>query len=342
MKKNVLAATVATALVALSGPSIAAPTTFTFASWIALTHPLNENLYLPWIKQVEKASKGEIKFRILPKGIGHPRAYIDAVRTGQIDAGFGVFGYSPKRFAVYLFSDMPFLGDRAVASSLAFQRTHDKYLANHKAFLGTHLIGINTHGPGLIFSRGRFIKKPSDMKGQKFRTGGPIPRRIVEAWGGVSIRQPASKSYEILSTGIADGITFPWESISSFKITRLVPYATYIPGGLYSTGFFFVVSKKKYEALSPAGREVIDRYSGDAFAELAGKAWDKINGEGKAAAIKAGNHIITAPKMVIDSVKRLNKVFEAEYIAAAKKQGVDGAAVLKFYREEVAKLDKGQ
>jgi TRAP-type C4-dicarboxylate transport system substrate-binding protein len=289
-----------------------AATTFTYASWVPLTHPINIYLYKPWMKAVEKASKGAIKFRILPKGIGHPRAYLDAVRTGQIDAGFGVFGYSPKRFASYHFADLPGAGDNAVAGSVAFQRTQDKFLAKKNFFAGTKLVGVNTHGPGLIFTRNKFIKKPSDMKGLKIRTGGPIPRRIVQAWGGVSIQAPAPKSYEILSTGIADGITCPWESLVS--------------------------SKKKYDGLSPAAKKAVDKYSDITYARMAGKAWDYDNNLGLTAAKKNHNHIMTAPKAVIDAVAKINKKFEAEYIAAAKKQGVDGAAVLKYFRAEVAKL----
>jgi hypothetical protein len=79
-------------------------------------------------------------------------------------------------------------------------------------------------------------------------------------------------------------------------------------------------------------------YSGQNFARMAGKAWDKINDAGKAAAIKNGNHIMTAPKSLVDAVKKLNVKFEAEYIAGAKAKGVDGAVVLKYYRGEVAKL----
>jgi hypothetical protein len=71
---------------------------------------------------------------------------------------------------------------------------------------------------------------------------------------------------------------------------------------------------------------------------MAGKAWDYDNHLGITAAKKNHNHIMTAPKAVIDAVAKINKTFEAEYVAAAKKQGVDGAAVLKYFRAEVAKL----
>ena len=80
---------------------------------------------------------------------------------------------------------------------------------------------MNTHGPGLIHHSKKNFTVPGDMKGQKIRTGGSVPRRIIQSWEGVSIRQPASKSYETLSTGIVDGITFPYESVVSFKILKL-------------------------------------------------------------------------------------------------------------------------
>ncbi len=337
MQKKIFAAAAALAL--LMGVSAAkAETTFTFSSWIPWTHPLNTTLYMPWMAEVELQSKGRIKFRRLPKPVAHPRAHLDAVRTNQANAGMSVHGYSPKRFAAYLFGEHPFLGDRAEASSIALWRTHTKFFAGKNYYKGTQLIGVNTHGPGLIHHSKKHILAISDMKGQKMRTGGPIPRAIVAAWGGVPIRQPAPKSYELLSTGVVDGITFPFESLPGFKITKLVPFSTYIPGGLYSSSHYMMISKKKYDSLSAADRKVIDGVSNEAFAKMAGKAWDTINDKGLAAAKKAGNNIVMASDEIVNAVKKLNTKFEADYMAAAKKAGVDGGAVLAYFKGEMKKL----
>lgn len=315
-----------------------AQTTLTYSSWLPWTHPINVELYLPWMAAIEKDSNGSIKFKRLPKPVASPPAHLSAVRTGQVDVGFSVHGYSPKAFAAYLFAELPMLGDTGTATSIALQRTHEKFLAGKKFYKGVHVIGMNTHGPGLIHHSTKHILKPSDMAGQKMRTGGPIPLKIVEAWGGVSIRQPAPKSYEILSTGVADGITFPYESLTSFKITKLVPFSTYVPGGLYSSSHYLVMNQKKYARLSAADKAVIDKHSGEAFAERAGKAWDLINERGLAAAKEAGNKIMIAPDSLVAEVRKLNVQFEADYIEGANASGVDGAAILKFFRGEVAKL----
>jgi len=337
-----LLTTVITSAVALTMGAFTAKaeTVLTYSSWLPWTHPINVELYIPWMEAIEKDSGGSIKFKHLPKAVAHPRAHLDAVRTGQADAGFSVHGYSPKRFAAYMFAELPMLGDTGTGTSVALQRAHEKFLGDKNLYEGVILIGMNTHGPGLIHHSKKFINSPADMKGQKMRTGGPIPKKIVEAWGGVPIRQPAPKSYEILSTGVADGITFPYESLESFKITKLVPYSTYVPGGLYSSSHYLVLNKGKYDKMTPKEKAAVDKHSGEAFALRAGKAWDLINSRGKAAAIKAGNHLQDAPASLVEEVKKLNVTFEADYVAGAKAAGVDGAAILTFFRAEVAKLAK--
>jgi TRAP-type C4-dicarboxylate transport system substrate-binding protein len=337
--KQTIRSTIAAAFAAvLAAGAAQAETVFTYSTWVPLTHPINVNLYIPWMEDIERESEGRIKFKLLPKPVASPPAHLDAVRTGQADLAFTVHGYAPQLFAAYLFAEHPLLGDTGEATSIALQRTHEKFLADKDYYTGTHLIGMNTHGPGLIHHSSKNILSPADMVGQKMRTGGPIPLAIVEAWGGVSIRQPAPKSYEILSTGVADGITFPYESLVSFNIIDLVKYSTYVPGGLYSSSHFLVMSKDKYEALPPEDKAIVDKYSGEAFAKRAGAAWDKINGEGLAAAKANGNSIMTAPPEMVAAVEKLNEKFAADYIAKAAEVGVDGAAILAYFKGEMAKL----
>lgn len=331
---------IAFAITALSHatPSTAA-TELTFSMWVPWQHPLIQAVYARWVTEVEKASGGNIKIRKLPKPVASPRAHLDAVRTGQADLGFSVHGYSPKRFRAYYFAEFPMLGNDAVSTSIALWRTHEKFFADKDFYKGVQLVGVNMHGPGHIFHRTKHIKTPGDMQGQKMRTGGPIPLKIVQAWGGVAIRQPAPKSYEILQTGIVDGITFPWESVHSFRLLKLVPYAVEVPGGVYSSSHYLVMSKKKYDAMPAAEKKALAGFMGEGFARIAGEGWNARNEAGRADAVKAGTKIVEAPKALIDALAKLNAQFEAEYIASVKPMDIDGAAVLKFFRAEVAKLE---
>lgn len=338
MKKILKTAMVAAFAVTVTAGGAAAKTVLTYSSWVPWTHPININLYIPWMEDIEKASEGRIEFKHLPKPVASPPAHLDAVRTRQVDVAFSVHGYSPELFSAYLFDELPMLGDTAVATSIALQRTHEKFLADCACYDGVHVIGMNTHGPGLIHHVSKNIMKPSDMEGQKMRTGGPVPQAIVEAWGGVPIRQPAPKSYEILSTGVADGITFPYESLVSFNIVDIVKFSTYVPGGLYSSGHYLVINKDVYDGLAPEDKAVIDQFSGEAFAKRAGEAWDKINNEGLEAAKANGNSIVTAGPELVEAVNDLTSKFEADYVENAR--GVDGAAILEYFKSQMAELSK--
>ncbi len=309
----------------------------TYSSWLPWSHPVNEAIYIPWMEAIEAESEGRIKFRRLPKPVASPPAHLDAIRTGQADVAFSVHGYSRNQFTPYLFGEFPMLGDSAEATSVAFQRTHDKFMADMDLYKGVHLIGVNLHGPGQVHHSKMNMTSPADFEGQKFRTGGPIPLAMVEAWGGVSIRQPAPKSFEILSSGIADGITFPFESLPSFKITELVPYTTTMPGGWYNSSHYLVMNKRTYDGLSDEDKAVIDKFSGEAFAALAGAGWDTINANGLKVATEAGNSIVEASDELKSALMELNDQFTADYIEAAKEFDLDGQEVIDFFKAEAEK-----
>jgi TRAP-type C4-dicarboxylate transport system substrate-binding protein len=314
-----------------------AEVTLNYSSWLPWSHPVNEYIYIPWMEAIEADSNGRIAFNRLPKPVASPPAHLDAVRTGQADVAFAVHGYSRNQFAPYIFGEFPFLGDSAEATSIAFQRTHDKFFADKDLYKGVHVIGVNLHGPGQMHHSSKNMMSPADFEGQKIRTGGPIPLAIVEAWGGVSIRQPAPKSFEILSSGIADGILFVWESLPSFKITELVPYSTTMPGGWYNSSHYLVMNARAYDSMPDDLKAIVDKHSGEAFARMAGKGWDTINQIGLEAATAAGNTIVEASDELKAALAELNEQFIAEYLESAGSFGLDGQEVIDFFMSEAEK-----
>ena len=148
--------------------------------------------------------------------------------------------------------------------------------------------------------------------------------------------KPATKSYEILSRGVADGIFFPKEAIGSFKLTKVLKYATFIPGGLYNTSFFLVMSEKSWNKLSAQDQQAIMSVSGEEFAKLAGKGWNKADRDGLAAMIADGMSMQTASSAMMSSLRKKLSDIEEKVVARAKSKGIDGAAALKMLRAEAA------
>ena len=97
---------------------------------------------------------------------------------------------------------------------------------------------------------------------------------MARALGASAFVKPAPESYELLSSGVADGTFFPLESIISFKLGSVIKYATLFPGGFYSSSFGFFMNEDKWNKLSKQDQDAITSVSGEPLALLAGKAWD--------------------------------------------------------------------
>jgi TRAP-type C4-dicarboxylate transport system substrate-binding protein len=335
----VLAGTAALAVGLASGAQ--AQTELTFSTWVPLNHPISTYIFNPWFEKVEKESGGKVKFRTLPKPIAAPNQHYDAVVKGQVDMAYSTLGYQPERFFPYLIAELPQLGETAVHNGVALWRTHQKYYEKLGMFKDVVLIGLMTHGPGLMHHSKKPIMKPEDLKGQKIRVGGDVPKLIVEHFGGVVITQPAPKSYEILSQGIADGIFFPMESVKSFNIYKLVPHTTYVKGGLYSSSFWFAIDKDKFDKLDPAAKTAITKNGGEAFARLAGAGWDKADADGLALAKSNKNTYAEASPEFVAELTKLTGKIEADYAAKLDKLGLPGKKVIADYRAELAKIKAG-
>jgi TRAP-type C4-dicarboxylate transport system substrate-binding protein len=337
MRRIVRAFVVGGLLVGSGGPAFA-QTELTMSNWVAPTHHVVKYMMEPWAALVEKATAGRVKVTMLPKPIAAPNQHYDAVISGQVDVAWSTYGYQPERFLPYLIAELPALGETAVHNGVALWRTHKAHIEKAGVHKDVQLLGVMTHGPGLMHHSKKLILTPDDLRGQKIRVGGDVPKAIVEAFGGVVITQPAPKSYEILSAGIADGIMFPTEALKSFNIANLVPYTTYVKGGLYSSSFWLAMNKKKFDSLPKADQDAIMSVSGENFARLAGAGWDRADREGVEAMKAAGGRMQEVSPVFVGELKKLTEKLEADYAAKMDKMGLNGKDVIRAFRAEVEKV----
>lgn len=338
--KKLFAATLASGLMMSAASAVSAAETLLMSSWLPPKHPIVADMIKPWIKAVEEESNGNLKIRILPKALGAPPAHFDLAKDGVADITYGVHGYQPGRFKLTAGAELPFLGDSAEATSVAYWRVHEKHFAAANEHEGTVLLGLMTHGPGVIHNNVRPINSVADMAGLKMRIGGGVVADVSKALGFTPIMASATKNYEMLSSGVADGTLLPFESIKSFKLSKLVNQATTLPGGLYNTSFFLVMNPAKFEGLSEDNQAAIMRASGENFARIAGQGWDAADKVGQAAAEAAGTKVIKASAALIQEVRETTKHVEKNWIATANELGVDGAAALYDLRSEIAAESK--
>ncbi len=333
------------ALFALAGlvlPAADAQTVLTMSSWVPPSHGLTA-VFLPgWAAEVERATNGRVKLRMLPK---HPAAApgtFDAVRDGLVDVSFVTASYTPSRHILPLLAELPGSGATAEINSVAFSRIHWKYLNAAGEYKGVKLLGVFTHGAGQMFTK-KPVNTIKDLQGMKIRTGGGIAEEVARALGASPFVKPAPESYELLSTGVADGTFFPFESVASFKLETVINQATVFPGGMYSSAFGFFMNEDRWNKLSKQDQDAIASVSFENVAHLAGRSWDAADRNGLEVLKKAGVKIVEPDAAFLKEVQvRSQPIVDSWIERATKERGLDGRKVFNEFHEELKRVAAGK
>src|ERR687891_1892627 len=339
--RRVLLAVLVASGVAIAPPALAQTTTLTMSSWVSPTHHITAVVLQGWANEAEKVTNGRVKFTMLPKHPSAPPGTFDAVRDGLVDLSYVTASYTPARHILPLLPELPGAGETALVNSVAYSRIYWKHFHKVGEYKGVKLLGVFTHGPGQMFTK-KAVASIGDVHGLKIRTGGGVAEAVAKALGASAFVKPAPESYELLKSGVADGVFFPMESIISFKLETVLEQATLFPGGMYSSAFGFFMNEDKWNKLPKQDQDAIEKISGEHIARLAGRSWDNADQKGLDALKKSGVKIVNASPELVAEVKKRSAPIIEDWIRQASAQGVDAARILAEFREELKKVASGQ
>ena len=317
-----------------------AQSTLTYSTWVSPQH--HQSVWQAnWTAEVEKATGGRVKFQSLPKHPSAPPGTFDAVKDGLVDVSYVTASYTPARHVLPLMPELPGMGDTSVVNSIAYSRIHWKHFHKVGEYSGVKLIGVFTHGPGQMFTK-KPIKTLADFQGLKIRSGGGVSELVVTAIGGSPFFKPAGESYELLKSGVADGIFFPVESIVSFKLETVLGQATLFPGGIYSSAFGFFMNQDKWNKLSKQDQDIIEKLGYEHVASTCGKSWDDADRKGLEALKKSEIKIVNADAALLQEVRARSAPIVDDWIKKANAKGVDAKSILDEFRAELKKVAAGK
>ena len=317
-----------------------AETTLRMASWLPPQHPWVLDIMVPWIEKVKVATEGRVRIELLSAPIGPPPAHFNFAVKGIADITYGVHNYTTGRFSSTQIAELPFLSNSSEVLSVAWQRIYERELLHLDEHKGTHLLGVFTHGPGQLWFNKKY-ESLDNIKGLKVRIGGGIAQSSSKALGLVPLQAPVTKAYELLSGGVADGIQLPSESISFFKLDRIIKQGFIFDGGLYNVSMFLVMNKKKWNKLSQDDQKAINSVSGEALAKMAGKAWDKADDKGIDASLENGiilKKLSEDDKIIVTQL--LTPIIENTLEKISKQKNIDAKNIYLKLLNEISLLKK--
>ena len=204
---------------------------------------------VPWAKQVEKATNGEVKIQIyasqtLTKG----KDTWSALKSGVADLGWCFHGYWPGLTPLADVISLPALPfKKAETGSEVLWKLYEKFPAIQKEFSENKVILLYTSEPYMLITTNKWVKTLEDLKGLKIRmTGGP-PTEMMKALGGVPVLIPMPDNYLSLQKGVIDGMGSPWEAMHAFRLYEVVKYYTAVP--FPAVYFSISMNKNKWNSL---------------------------------------------------------------------------------------------
>jgi TRAP-type C4-dicarboxylate transport system substrate-binding protein len=326
-----LAAAAAVSAIALAGTAtttLAQEVTLRLHQFLPAQANVPKNVLDPWADKIEVESGGRIKIERYPAMQlgGKPPELIDQVVDGVVDIVWTVAGYTPGRFPRAEVFELPFTMTDAETMSRAYWKLAEEEMMDTE-FAPFKPLALWVHGPGVIHSS-KPITALSDLNGVKLRAPTRVTNKLFSNLGATPIGMPVPAIPEALSKGVVDATVIPWEVVGALKVSELVKNHTEFPGkALYTTTFLFAMNKDRYESLPDDLKAVIDANSGLEFSAFAGKQMQADDAGPRAAAVEAGNNIITLTPEQVAEWKAAAEGSIDEWYAEMEAKGIDGKAL---------------
>jgi len=227
----------------------------------------------PWARELEAKTNGKVKVETFDGGspVGRVTDQASNVMAGKVDIALGLRGAEGDKFLGSSIIELPFLVPSAARGSQALWALYqDGTLADE--WKDYKVLALFVHNPGLIHTGAKRILEPADMQGVRFRSPNNTVSAALKHLGAEPVLLQVNDVMPAVKDGKIDGIVTNWGNpLPGFNDFMKFHLETQF----YTSAFFIVMNKAKYESLPGDVRAAIDAISGDAWVAKFGPYWDK-------------------------------------------------------------------
>ena len=269
--RRLTAAALLTGLLAGFGPA-RAQTEIIGSIWFPDTHPLTKYGYLDWSKQVEAASKGQVKIKVFTgTALLPPNAHLSGLRDGVAQITYHAGTYTPADLPednVVATLGIGLKNNIATAAAVSDfymndAAMRDMFRRNKIVFLG----GYATP-PYVLMCRTK-VETLADIKGKKIRMPGAVHAEWAKAVGAVPVNVASSEMFTGLEKGQLDCAANAANDMKSRSLWDVAKHVADIDLGSYYAGWQHAMHAPTWQKLKPEQRRVLLDTISDAMIETA-------------------------------------------------------------------------
>ena len=302
------------------------------------THFYHSDVLEPWAEDVAKATGGRVSVRFSTAPLGSYRRNFDMAWSGLVDLAGGNQSSNPGRFRLVMINESPYLGTSDPESiSVALWRTYTQHLAAAGEFAGTKVLALHVSSLQQLYTTEKPVREMADLEGLKIAAPSDLGARLIERIGAIPVLLTAPEIHDGLSRGIIDGVSMGPTGTSRLHLYPYLKYETPVAdgAGLSWGGFYLVANEASWQRIDARDRRRILAIGGEAFARRAARVFIARTADAAVELRRAGI-VRVRPSAEFERRFRAAAAFiDTAWIEHADANGIDGAVVLKSFRDEV-------
>lgn len=293
---------------------------------------ITARVLIPWAKEVSAASNGALEVEMFAGGtLGRSiQQQVKLVQDGVADITWTAPSFTPGRFQGHEIAELPFLIRNAREGSLAVWRMYEQGL--FAGFDEFKVLLLGTTSPQFINGRTP-MRTLEVIKGKRISAGGPVRAKTLDALGAVPVQLPPPAIAEALSKGVIDAVLGEWNYVQTFKVDEVANDFFELPLG--SDVLMVIMLKSKYDALPPAARSAIDKYSGEPLVRRLIELFETNDRAVRERVAKDGKRAVGTPSA--ETVAAFRKVTDP-VVTSWRKENPQNERRFQAFEAEVAKL----
>jgi TRAP-type C4-dicarboxylate transport system substrate-binding protein len=311
------------------------------ANYLPVTHPMS--VLSGWFcDEAKKRTNGQVEIAYYPGGtLLNPVKMYDGVLTGIADMGLSHIQYTRGRFPVTEAFDLPLGFTSGWVDTRVATDFFNKY--KPKEWDDVHVLYLSPSGPIILQTISKPVRTLEDVKGIKIRAVGQMAE-IIKGLGGVPVPLQMPDVYDALRRGVIEGVTVDLSTLKFWKFAEVSKYVTADWQIGTAITFYWVISKKKWNAISRKNQKIITEVASEARDKQAG-LWDSMDIQGRDFFTSKGGQMIDLSEAEAERWKKAVEPVIGNYKEQMASKGYSEAEVdgwIKYIRERIAYWHKEQ